>query len=74
MGEFVSIGTLSYDTEINMAKMGQIHFWVWLLEAYKTKRLKLNKDEVPGLPIQTLEEEIKTQSSRYSRMVLLFKY
>lgn len=74
MGEFVSIGTLSYDTEINMAKMDQIYFWVWLLEAYKTKRLKLNKDEVPGLPIQTLEEEIKTQSSRYSRMVLLFKY
>ena len=74
MGEFVSIGTLSYDTEINMAKMDQIHFCVWLLEAYKTKRLKLNKDEVPGLPIQTLEEEIKTQSSRYSRMVLLFKY
>lgn len=74
MGEFVSIGTLSYDTEINMAKMAQIHFWVWLLEAYKIKRLKLNKDKVPGLPIQTLEEEIKTQSSRYSRMVLLFKY
>ena len=74
MGEFVNIGTLSYDTEINMAEMDQIHFWVWLLEAYKTKRLKLNKDEVPGRPIQTLEEEIKTQSSRYSRMVLLFKY
>ena len=47
MGEFVNIGTLSYDTEINMAEMDQIHFWVWLLEAYKTKRLKLNKDEVP---------------------------
>lgn len=74
MGEFVSIRTLSYDTEINMAKMDQIYFWVWLLEAYKTKRLKLNKDEVPGLPIPDSGRRDKTQSSRYSRMVLLFKY
>lgn len=63
MGEFVSIGTLSHDPEINMAEMDQIHFWVWLLEGYKTKQLKLNKDEVPGLSIQTLEREIKTQQS-----------
>lgn len=44
--------------------MGQIHCWVWLSEAQGKWWSKLNKLEVPEVPIQTMEEEIKKQQQK----------